>query len=239
MPAIHRVLLIRHQQAADKTAANLSARAHKSEIVPLTQIVALKNVKPDGRFDGIILTSPLAPGQFCNHPQFEEIRKLPVFCVGSFTAKRAEQAGFKTVSEVGSDARQLAERLSQTNSNSHFLYPCAKNRSFDFAKFLNATGRSCKNWEIYENKLLSPDPEILSTALNNSNAVFLLSKRTAEHFFSLTDQMLSAKSCPRHNFVAISQHVASAIPRKWQSATYIADEKSEKSMIDCLESIEC
>ncbi len=237
--ASHHVLLTRHQSAAQKTAENLSKRGYTSEILALSNVEESKVKRPVGKFDLLILTSPLAADTLSRHHQVDELRNIPVCCVGDYTAQRARIAGFTTISCIAPNAKQLADHLIVEHNNENILYPCTKYRSFDFVEFLSAAGHRCENWEIYANELVDPDIDQLLSILKKTDTVFLFSKRTAEHFFHVCERWLGGKSFPRHNYVAISQHVASCVPRNWRQATYIADEMTEKSMIDQLEAIAC
>jgi len=191
---------------------------------------------PAGDFGGLIFTSPLAPRILAQRSLVEKISQLPVYCVGEYSAHRASEAGFQKIRETGNDAKSLALLLEKSRI-SNFLYPCAKDRSYDFRAHLSGFEKSCTNWQIYSNNLLVPDQGELVAALNATNTVFLFSKRSAGHFFDVMDTPSGHLALSNHVFIAISQNVAATVPRKFLSNTYIANDKNQASMIECLQAI--
>ncbi|MCF6320745.1 MAG: uroporphyrinogen-III synthase [Rhizobiaceae bacterium] len=230
------ILLIRHQRAALRTRANLAVQGYKSTIFPLSEIENLQNPLPSGEFDAVIFTSPLGPRVLKQNPLIEQLTNLPVYCVGEYTAGCAIKAGFRVITNVSADAKTLGRAVNAAQA-ANFLYPCAKNHSYDFAAQLSSVGKSCTNWQIYSNNLLFPDHQKLLTALTATEVVFLFSKRTAGHFFDITDTTSGHLALSNRVFVTISQNVAAAVPRKFCSDTYIASDKNETSMIKCLQEI--
>ena len=79
----------------------------------------------------------------------KQMYDLPVYCVGKYTAHCAKSAGFLQVAKIEGDARSLAFSLEETSGIQQILYPCAKDRSFDFVAHLKGSGITCFNWEIY------------------------------------------------------------------------------------------
>ncbi len=242
MPRHPTILLIRHLQAAKRTKARLNARTGNmvtihANIVPFSEIRNLGHSLPDGNHDALIMTSPLTAPFVFRDKSFDKIKDLPVYCVGKTTAQNAVDAGFSKIERVTMDALSLAKNLIADNNTRNILYPCAINRSFDFAKHLKAQKITVSLWPVYENSLITPSLQKLTPAIADTNTVFLYSRRTASHFFKVIDEKSIGEAIKQHHFVAISQNVASEVPRKFQSNTYIANEKNEPSMIVCLENL--
>jgi uroporphyrinogen-III synthase len=233
-----RILLLRHQNAADRTAANLKNFGYRSIILPLSKIKLSSTLLPSGPFNGMILTSPIAAQTLQNMASESKLENLPLYCVGKYTAESAKIAGFSQIRAVENDTYSLAAILEKLKPEQNLLYPCAKNRSFDFAAHLARYSIRCLNWEIYSNELISPDQAQLTEALNATDTLFLFSKRTASHFFKVVN--LDENLEPDRNrriFIAISTQVGRTVPRKFLANTYIANEKSELGMIECLTAI--
>ncbi len=242
------ILLTRHHQAGQRTAGNLEEKGIGSTLLPLSKIALLNNPYPAGRYDGVIFTSPVAPptiDEFYSVEKSSDIRpdlySLAIYCVGEITAQSAKDAGFLNIVEVAKDAIGLAGILEKRMSGTKILYPCANKRSFDFATHLGNKDIECVNWEIYCNQRVLPDGRALAEAIKATDCVFLFSKRTADYFFEVVNQVLATEngvSClARHSFVAISAQVAGCVPSILQSNTYIAKENNESAMIECIETI--
>lgn len=230
------ILLIRHQKAAQKTQAALADIGHKCTVLAFSEIVPIATAFPDGEFDAIIITSPVGAQILQHHAMADRLKKTPVNCVGEVAAKKLKEAGFKT--RYSADAQTLAQVLVEGKRGRNFLYPCAQSRSFDFASHLNSHGLRCTNWEVYENRLITPDSEKILKALAQTDLIFFYSKRTARHFFEVLGGISDVSQLTNHKFIAISQNTATAIPRKFKQNTYIVENKDEISMIGCLGKID-
>lgn len=234
-----KILLLRHQNAADRTAANLKNLGYRSTILPLSKIDLVQYALPAGPFDGVILTSPIAAQTLQNIKAANTLRKLPIYCVGKYTAQCAKAAEFSQITAIENDAETLASVLEGLNPRHRLLYPCARHRSFDFEAHLEKYDIECRSWEIYSNELITPDKKQLATALDATDTLFLYSKRTASHFFKIAN--LNKNTEPGQHkrvFIAISTQVGRTVPRKFLANTYIAKEKNESGMIGCLTAIE-
>ena len=241
----HSVLLTRHINAAKKTESSLAHHGYNSFILPLSQIKLLDNLPPGGKFDLLIFTSPIAPQllrqQIIRDDDYHLFLQLPIFCVGELTAKCAAETGFSNTIEFAPTAKSLAELLIKSDPGTRILYPCAKERSFDMVVCLEQRKITCNNWEIYANQLIDADNPRLNQALEETDTIFLFSKRSADHFFKIINNRPSPdnyyKSLSRLNFVTISEQVASSIPEPLRSKTHIAKHPNEASMIECLQQI--
>lgn len=231
----HCVLLTRHQIAAERTSKSLGERGYSSVVLPLSAIEPLDNKCPDAEFDGIILTSPVAASTLGNMQLDNRLLRMAVYCVGQTSAQHAKNAGFENIEIVENDAESLAQVLTASTNSGAYLYPCAEYVSFDFSSYLQRAGFSCEKWQIYSNRLLTPSKQEIAEAIATTNSVFLYSKRTARHFFEVVHSNSEEFDLSNHHFIAISQNVAGCIPRNLQTNTYIAEKKSEQSMMDCYE----
>ena len=237
MSAQHKILLIRHQQAAKRTQEILAKIGHRGIILPFSQIEAMLTELPVKSFDGLIFSSPVAPQLLRDDNRADALKSLPVYCVGEKTAQQTLDAGFLTCAHTTGDAQSLAEFLTRSGHHNILLYPCAKNRAYHFHTALKPGGTDCVNWEIYQNQLITPELAEIDNAISDTNAIFLFSKRTAVHFFQVMAGNNGKSNCNDHNIIAISRNVATSIPRKFLSNTHIARLKNELSMIECLDSI--
>ena len=233
------ILILRHAQGATRSRQRLEKLDHQVTALPLSQIEHLETPFPDGNYDSVILTSARAPNILKTHPDFTTLSSLPVFCVGAHTANQAAKAGFAQIADQEKDAASLAQTLVQFGTRKNFLYPCAKDISFGFHEYLSKHDIDCQNWPIYSNTLHFPTVDKINQGLANTNVIFLHSKRIAVHFFEIlekTDQN-EQDILPDHKIITISTKVASVVPAKLKANTHISREKSEQSMVECLDSI--
>ena len=109
-----RVLVLRAEPEASRTAAALVARGHSAHIDPLLRFIPLDAVRPDRPFDAVALTSVRAARRAAELRWPLEPR-VPAYVVGARTAAAASEAGFAEVvaadGSVADLARLLTERL--------------------------------------------------------------------------------------------------------------------------------
>ncbi len=233
------ILILRHAQGATRSRQRLEKLGKEVTRLCLSKIEYLVTPFPEADYDGVILTSARAPNIMKNHPEFTTLSNLPVFCVGAHTANQADKVGFSQIADQGKDAASLAQTLVKSGNCKNILYPCAKDISFDFHGFLSKHDINCQNWPIYSNTLHAPTTDEIIRGLTNTYAVFLHSKRIAVYFFELLEKTgQNGQDLLRdHKIIAISSNVASVVPAKLRASTHISSEKSEQSMVECLESI--
>ena len=125
---IRRIALMRAEDDAEATAAELAARAFAVVMAPVIEIRALPAELPRGRFDALVATSPRAIQAL---PEADRARwaKVPLHVVGARAARVARVAGFALVGEPAADAAALAERLALTlPAGARLLYLAGRDR---------------------------------------------------------------------------------------------------------------
>ncbi|KQT11896.1 uroporphyrinogen III synthase [Methylobacterium sp. Leaf399] len=108
-----RVWIARPEPGASRTAARVSALGHDPLVAPVLMLATTGDAPPDGRFDGLVVTSASAilalPG-----PALPGDGTTPVFCVGGRTAQAARDRGFRSVLDAGGDAADLVRLVAAT-----------------------------------------------------------------------------------------------------------------------------
>ena len=233
------ILILRHTQGASRSRQRLEKLGHVATALCLSKIEHLDTPFPKADYDGVILTSARAPNILKNQPDFTALSSLPVSCVGAHTANQAAKAGFSQIADQEKDAASLAQTLVKSGKCKNVLYPCAKNISFDVHEYLAKHDINCQNWPIYSNTLHAPTVVEINQALTNTNVIFLHSKRIAGYFFELIEKNnKNGQDVLRdHKIIAISPNVASVVPAKLRTNIHISREKSEQSMVECVEII--
>lgn len=99
------LLILRPEPGAGRTASRAEALGFKVILHPLFEIVPVGWTLPQGRFDGLLLTSANAVRHAGSLP------RLPVHAVGEATAAAARQAGLEVVTVGAGGISELLARL--------------------------------------------------------------------------------------------------------------------------------
>jgi len=204
-----KLLIIRPQPAADKTARLAANAGIEPVVMPLFEIAPQVWEAPDtGNFDALLITSANALRHCGNIAA--SVRQLPLLAVGEPTAKLAREQGFNV--ELVGDAGKSA------------LLHEAKKRGF--ANILWLAG---KHWTessldeemiaakaiVYESRAL-PAPKDFAEYAEKADAIALHSSRAATHFCSLIAETgLGRRDI---SIVALSRAIAEKAGAGWRNA---------------------
>ncbi|AWI25001.1 uroporphyrinogen-III synthase [Flavobacterium pallidum] len=103
-------------------------------------------------FDNLIFTSANAVKVVASHPDVQEIRRKPCFCVGEKTAALLDEVGF-TVMEIVDNASALAEMIKKNYAKETFTFFCGSLRMETLPVNLKISGISFNEIEVYETVL--------------------------------------------------------------------------------------
>ena len=209
-----KLLIIRPQPGADASAARVQAAEFEPLVLPLFAIEPLAWALPDTEsYDALILTSAnavRAAGDTLRH-----MTKLPIYAVGSATAKALEAAGL-AVAHIG--AAGVAELLpvAVTDRRHRLLWLAGH----DHSKVVPPPGVSLDIRTVYKSATL-PVPAQFAAAVRQSDAVLLHSARAARHFAGLCD----ARAINRADIVlaALSQNIVDAAGHGWRARLVAAE----------------
>jgi len=206
------VLITRPAADAAETADLVASRGFDPVVAPVL-ILHPRTIAPHGRFDAVIATSrnaiPALP---------ETLTALPLLAVGSATAARAREAGFKTVLDADGDGASLA-RLAQGRlaPGARLLFAHGFRQGDAVADALATNGfavtRACA-YEITKARRLPP-AAISALEANTLRAATFLSAETAAAFVRLLPMRLQP-SLTGVIAVAISHRAAAVLaPLPW------------------------
>jgi uroporphyrinogen-III synthase len=146
---IRRIALMRAQDDAEATAAELAARGYEAVIAPAIEIRALPAAAPEGRFDALVATSPRAIRALCDADR-ARLATIPLHVVGARAARAARDAGLALAGEPAADAAALAERLARTlPPGARLLYLAGRDRKPTLETALAAAGLAVQAVELY------------------------------------------------------------------------------------------
>jgi uroporphyrinogen-III synthase len=99
-----RILITRPEPGASRTAARLRAAGFEAVVLPLTRIERLAFGVPEGRFDGVVVTS----AQALAGVDASRFISLPVVAVGDTTATAAREMGFSRIETASGSVESVA-----------------------------------------------------------------------------------------------------------------------------------
>ena len=233
-----RVLVLRPQPDAERTAKVLRERGQEPVPAPLFSIVPGAEPAPKGPFDAIVLTSANAV------PALEQLPKawrkaLPAFCVGSRTADAAGELGFATRNAKGNRADLLALISSQVPAPKKLLFVAGQDRHDDLPEQLRAAGHEVAIWTAYEARAVESLPEAAVEALRRGevDAALHYSPRSAQTFLSLagaaglTEQALALPQ------VALSAEIAAPLIGAGAGTVLVAEHAEEAALLAALDQL--
>ncbi len=114
--------------------------------------ISAKEFTLENSNENLIFTSSNAVKAVANHPQVQEIRRNPVFCVGEKTADLLDELGF-TVQESADNALELADKIKSGYKNETFTFFCGNLRMETLPLSLRITGIAFNEIEVYDTVL--------------------------------------------------------------------------------------
>lgn len=99
--------------------------------------------------DNLIITSQNGVKALAEHPEVQDVRRKPVFCVGSKTADLLDEHGF-TVQEIADNAQQLAEVIVSHYANETFTFFSSNIRRNELPMALLESDVELNEIEVYE-----------------------------------------------------------------------------------------
>ncbi|WP_313194736.1 uroporphyrinogen-III synthase [Shinella zoogloeoides] len=240
-----RVLVLRPEPAAARTAERLAALGHETVRLPLSKAEhAVDAVKAAlAQPHGAIAVTSAEMARL-----FERIGGAPagdrntiVFAVGEATAKAMRQSGFTNVLNAEGDGESLAGLIAAhvraKGPLPHpLLYLAGNPRGPGFETRLAAAGIPFRTVEGYRMVPLAPTREAVEAALLHPvpDAVLLYSRESACAFFALAPLAEAPARFAALHLLCISANVAAAVPQGFPARVAIARAPSEESLFALL-----
>ncbi|SOC43380.1 uroporphyrinogen-III synthase [Rhizobium subbaraonis] len=241
-----RVLVVRPQASAERTAAKLAALGHAPAVVALAKPVHDTQAAMAGlcrQHSAIAITSAEAARVLRSiGPDIDRHLLTTVFAVGRATARAANEAGFRTVlASEGSDGNSLADLIVSHRQQygvpaDPLLYLAGVPRSRQFEKRLDAEEVIYDVAECYRMEAVRPKRTELRPLIidEHADAVLLYSREAARHFFELPLVSEHLDSLENTLFLCISRNVASVVPERFSNSVVVAAMPTEEALLDLL-----
>jgi len=214
-----RVLVMRPQADAERTARRLEAHGHEAVIAPVLRIERTDEPPPSDAFSAVILTSANAVPALATIAA--RVDGLPVLVVGAHTGSQAAEAGFADIRMAQGNAASLAALIGASlPPRARLLHVGGRERKLEPEASLTAAGFSVSTWVAYEAIAAERLAPFAQSALRQGNldAVLHYSRRSAAvaldlaaraeviaPFLALTQVCLSADAAPPLHEVGAGQ----------------------------------
>lgn len=233
-----RVLVLRPEPAASRTAGKLAALGHEAACLPLSKaehdIAAVKAALTQPHA-AIAITSAEAARLLAGIGEdLAPHRKTPLFAVGEASAEAARRAGFHTVIIGGGDGKSLAETiLAHTRPDGPILYLAGSPRAPGFEHRLEEADIPFRTVEAYRMVPLTPSPAEIEAALLAPvpDAALLYSRESARAFFALPPLAEAPERFRSLRLLCMSANVAAAAPEPFAARVAIAAAPDEESLL--------
>ena len=183
-----RLLLTRPIDQSEASAARLRDLGHELVLAPVSRIVTIPAIWPDGDFAGVLATSPRAFAAF-GPPENKAVP--PLFVVGTQTQAAARLwlgSGCEPAIQMAADAAHLVGIL-VSRPMSRWLYLAGRERKPHLEAALAAAGHEVETVETYAAQAMTvlAAAALSAIASGKLDAVLHYSRRSAEIFLELAE----------------------------------------------------
>ncbi|WLR92257.1 uroporphyrinogen-III synthase [Shinella zoogloeoides] len=240
-----RVLVLRPEPAASRTAGRLAALGHEAVLLPLTK----------AEHDVDAVRTALAAAHSCIAVTSAEVARLlgklredlaphrstTVFAVGQASADAMRDIGFSSVFSANGYGEDLARLIAAHTRDSgdaagSILYLAGNPRAPGFENRLQEAGIAFRTVESYRMVPLALSQAETAAALLQPvpDAVLLYSRESARAFFGLAPLAETPEQFNDLRILCMSTNVAAAVPANFAAQALIAGAPNEESLLALL-----
>lgn len=228
-----------------KTAQRLQARGHEPVLLPMVRPIHFGEVATNvvtslpGAF---AVTSAEAIRALESHlPEHPAVTEVPLFAVGTASARAAREAGFTNVVAGQNDGPALAALIADAakagDLHGPVSYLAGTLREKGFEQALLSLNIPFSTIEIYEMVDVVWQRSDLEDPLCNApvDAVLLYSAEATRRFFTLCESQQVLDCLGHTHFIAISEKVRAQVPERFRPVAWASADPVEEQMFDLLE----
>lgn len=233
-----RILVLRPQSVAGRTAAALRELGHSPVEAPLFTIEQTDETPPAGAFAALVLSSANAVPALARLPE-GVAAAARLFCVGDRTAAVARAAGFAAESAEGDRGDLRALVLRELPAGSRILMVAGEDRHEDLPVQLREAGHEVHVWTAYRARAVAALPEEAANGLRagDLDAVLHYSQRGARTYLALADAAGLAAEALRPAQIVLAEQVAEPLRAAQAAAILVADRPDEASLLAVLDHV--
>jgi uroporphyrinogen-III synthase len=171
------------------------------------------------------------------HPQREQLTRLPLFVVGDATREAAREAGFTDIVSANGDAHALAALIKARVPHGDLLYLAGEVVTGNLAEELEAAGFMVHTVTVYRAIPQTALPPSVADALRERkiDAVLHYSRRSAETFLGLAGAAgvdINSLDC---NQFCLSRQIGEPLLQAGLRAVHVAARPDEAAMLDLID----
>jgi uroporphyrinogen-III synthase len=232
---IRRIALMRAEDDAEATAAELAARGFEAAIAPAIEIHALPAALPEGRFDALVATSPRSINAL-GEADRAGLAAIPLYAVGMRAARAARNAGLALAGEPAADAATLADRAAQSlPPGARLLYLAGRDRKPTLEAALAAAGFFVQAVELYAAEAREAWSAREAQAVAACDGALHYSRRTAALAVVLAARAGLAERFRAVDHFCLSADVAEPLAAVGAAKIVCADAADEAHLLAALE----
>lgn len=238
-----RVLVLRPEPAAARTAEALVSLGHEAALLPLSKaehdVEAVKAALGQPHA-AIAITSAEVARLFGKIGDgLAPHLSTPLFAVGQASAEAARKTGFRSVIAAAGDGKDLADLIAaqhRSPTDHPILYLAGNPRAAGFETRLREHAISFRTVESYRMVRLTPAPAETEAPLLRPmpDAVLLYSRESARAFFGLPPLVQTPGRFHAMRVLCLSPNVAAAVPLDFTAQTITASTPDEQSLLALL-----
>jgi uroporphyrinogen-III synthase len=235
--SMRRVLVLRPEPDAARTAEKLAAQGFEPIVAPLFAVTDSGETPPSGPFDAALVTSAHGAARLAAGAGLA----LPVFAIGAQTARVAAEAGFSEIRIADGDRHSLAELVAGTlPAGASLIAALGRDRHEDWIGELARRGYRIAVWTAYEARAVATLPEAARAALEGRRSypgglsILHFSQRGADTFLNLADAAGLGAEARGARHVAISAEVAATLVAAGAGGIAIAHEPTQDAVLAAL-----
>ncbi len=230
-----RLLVTRPEPDASLLAEELRRLGHEPVVQPLLDFHCLDfDPAPLESASYLIFTSGNAIRALQEKLDIGPLGRIPVFCAGEETARKARAAGFSSIAATAGTAEDLAARIVPLAGNRPGLvHVTAKHQAFDLAGALFREGLSLCTLYVYEMAARRAFESSVAEGLKAGTIshVILMSPRTGEIFTALCREHGLYDSVKSLRYFCLAQSVAKTLELAGPAQVQIADKPNRKALL--------
>jgi uroporphyrinogen-III synthase len=233
-----RLLVTRPEPDASAFSAELSALDHEPILQPLIEFHRLEfDARPLRAAGALVVTSGNALRALQQEVSSRDILDVPLFCVGTETAKRARSIGFRSLAAVADTAEELtAKIISSKERRAPLVHVTGEHQAFDLVGALSREGLSIHTLRVYAMKARDAFESRLVDGIKNGelDGAVLMSARTAEIFVSLCQGHNLLTSAKTLCYFCMAENAAAKLAPLEPNVVHIAAKPNRKALLDLL-----
>jgi uroporphyrinogen-III synthase len=232
-----RILITRPEPDASKFAEEIRALGHEALLQPLLQFqlletgpAAFQNAK------AVAVTSGNGLRALEEMGRVKDVIGLPLFCVGSETARKARALGFQNIMAVAQTVGGLAVDMVIAGAAGPLIHISGEHQAFDLEAALENHGISVHTLNVYRMDARQEFDDAAVRAFKDGcvDSVTLMSARTASIFVSLCRKHEIEEHVRLLLYLCLSEGVAARLRPLEANNVRIAKVPARQALLDIL-----